>query len=232
MKRFAFRYGDGSVDAWLDVWAEAWLTACRPMYGGGCPRWVSITDTTEYTDRLMPTGEPVSASGLWEQYSDRLEVGAESESCCAVFVSKAADAPSFEDTVGCYAVDDRTFIYVTEAPVTMDELFEAFSSSWLVCAPAYEEADERGYCTNVSNSPSCGPYRLSSLVPGERIVLTRNPYWYGWDTNEDGSPVAFTRELVNGEHLEIYKTTRIVISKMDHDQALAAFEAGRSVVSG
>ena len=25
------------VDAWLDVWAEAWLTACRPMYGGGCP---------------------------------------------------------------------------------------------------------------------------------------------------------------------------------------------------
>ena len=25
------------VDAWLDVWAQAWLTACRPMYGGGCP---------------------------------------------------------------------------------------------------------------------------------------------------------------------------------------------------
>lgn len=219
-------------ELFIDMWGFWGLEDAVDAYGAKCPRWVSVNDTTEYVDRNFPAAIPISANKLWNDYSALFEVGAESAQYCAVYV-RGDDAPSFEKTVGCYAEDDFTLIYVTAQPLSLDGFMEVCSHPWLVYLPYYDAAEEAGtdgqpagFCTNIRNTMSCGPYRISYCRPGEAISLSRNPYWPGWDSREDGSPIAFTRELVNGERLQIYKTTRVNFKLMSHEAAKQAFDGG------
>ncbi|MBR4658095.1 MAG: hypothetical protein IKP26_02445 [Clostridia bacterium] len=211
----------------LDMWSFWGLGDAVDKSGAGCPNWVEIGDRTEYQSVSMPAGEPMSAAAIWAGYAEALEVGSSEADCCAVRRRANAQPPDFASSVGCYKADELTFIYVCGAPVSMDALFNAFSRSWLVYMPLYEKAADHGYCTALNNTPGFGPYKLSSCVPGERITLTRNPLWYGWKTNDDGSPIAFTEQLLDGEHVEMFRTTRVIFTRMSYEEARQAYSDGR-----
>ena len=209
----------------LDMWGLWGLEGALNEEGGACPQWVPITDTAKYRSIPGPSAEPVSAAMLWEEYAEELEPGAEKAAFCAVRRRSEAQAPDFASSVGCYKVDELTFNYVCAGAVTMNELLAAFTNSWLVYLPYFEEGGE-DYCTGLSTTLSFGPYRLSSVKPGESVTLSRNPYWYGWRTAEDGSPCAYTERLVDGEHISMFSTTRVIFTRMEAEKAKRAFFEG------
>ncbi len=150
-----------------------------------------------------------------------------------VFNGEYEEKAEYEDTVGCYRVDDYTLHYVTENAVSEKDFLAFCTNNWLVHEETYEKSlDASGakkvstYGTSEDTTVSYGPYKLQSIDDGKQMVLVQNENWYGWEKQADGKLVSYTSFLVDGQKQQQYQTTRIVIDVMNGVQAREAFFAG------
>ncbi len=137
------------------------------------------------------------------------------------------------DTVGLYKVNDYTLIYITQAQQDYNYFLTSCTSTWLVYEDLYEAGKDTtgslvttNYCTSVDTTMSYGPYKLESVQEAKQMVLVQNPEWYGYEVQEDGSLLSMTEFEVDGEHVQQYQTTKIVIDVMDDAAAKQAFLKG------
>ena len=142
----------------------------------------------------------------------------------------------YDETVGCYKVDDYTIRYVTQTYLDYNYFLTSLTSNWIVYEPYYEAGkDTTGslvttdYNTCVENTMSCGPYKLVSLQKDKQAVWEKNPNWVGYQVQEDGSILGMSSFLdytVDGEDVETYQTSRLVMDVMDPAAAKQAFLKG------
>lgn len=139
----------------------------------------------------------------------------------------------YDETVGCYKVDDYTIRYVNEVAIDANYFLTSCTSTWLVYEDLYEAGKETtgslvttDYGTSVETSMSYGPYKLESYQEDKQIVFVQNENWWGWEENENGELVSYTDFLVDGESVPQYQTTKIVIDVMDAATSKQAFLKG------
>ena len=137
------------------------------------------------------------------------------------------------DVVGCYKVDDYTIRYVCETAIEKNYFLTSCTDTWLVYEDVYEAGKETtgdlvstDYGTTVETTMSYGPYRLESLQTDKQMVFVQNENWWGWEKNDNGELVSYTNYLVDGETVQQYQTTKIVIDVMDDATAKQAFLKG------
>ncbi|MGN0627389.1 MAG: ABC transporter substrate-binding protein [Oscillospiraceae bacterium] len=137
------------------------------------------------------------------------------------------------DNVGLYKVDDYTIRYVTQSRQDYNYFLTSCTSTWLVYEDLYEAGKDTSgtlvttnYCTSKETTMSYGPYKIESLQDGKQIVFVQNPEWFGYEKQEDGSLLSMTNFEVDGESVQQYKTTKIVIDVMDEAAAKQAFLKG------
>ena len=122
--------------------------------------------------------------------------------------------------------------YVCANQTDINDFLQILTGSWLVYRDYYEAAaasdgtSSPGYCTNMKNTMSYGPYMFSSITE-DRMELVQNPEWYGWEEGEDGTLVSYTSFKVDGETRQQYRTTKIEISVLTNAQAERAFLNGK-----
>ena len=134
----------------------------------------------------------------------------------------------YDETVGCYKVDDYTIRYVCQTYLDRNYFLTSCTSTWLVYEDLYEAGkDTTGtLVTTKETSMSYGPYKIDSLQEGKQIVFVQNENWYGYEKQDDGSLLAITPYEVDGEHIQRYKTTSVVIDVMEDAAAKQAFLKG------
>ena len=156
----------------------------------------------------------------------------------ALFIDtgKVGDMCDYDTTVGCYKVDDYTIRYVNAQYIDFNYFLTSCTSTWLVYKPYYEAGmDTTGtltttnYGTTMENTMSYGPYKMASLQPDKQIVFVQNENWFGYEKQEDGSLLSMTNFEVDGESVQQYATTSIVIDVMDEAAAKQAFLKGELV---
>ena len=160
--------------------------------------------------------------------------GETEEELPAYFVVAETFGESSWDDVGFIKTGDYSFLIVTEVYNDINVFYGMMTDNWLVYEPYYEgnkTVSEDGYVTTTYNSSfdttmSFGPYMIESLQEDRQIVYVQNPNWWNYQQNEDGSLVSYTQYLVDGENVEQYKTTKIVIDVMDDNAAKLAFLKG------
>lgn len=137
------------------------------------------------------------------------------------------------ETVGCYKVDDYTINYVCQTAIDRNYFLTSCTDTWLVYEPLYEAGKETtgkltttNYGTSVETSMSYGPYKLESYQADKQMVFVQNENWWGWEENENGELVSYTDFLVDGESVQQYQTTKIVIDVLDPAAAKQAFLKG------
>ena len=159
----------------------------------------------------------------------------ETEDDCINYMVIAREYPraDYDSTVGCYKVDDYTIHYVNAQYIDINYFLTSCTSTWLVYEPLYEAGKDTSgelvttnYCTSMETSMSYGPYKLASLQPDKQIVFVQNENWYGWEEQEDGSLISYTNFEVDGEQVQQYQTTSVVIDVMDDAAAQQAFLKG------
>lgn len=139
----------------------------------------------------------------------------------------------YDATVGMYKVDDYTIRYVTDAYIGINYFLTSCTSTWLVYTPLYDELKDTSgelvttkYGTSKETSMSYGTYKISSLEKEKQVVFVRNENWYGWEKDENGNLYSFTNFEVDGQKVQQYKTTKIVIDVMDEAAMKQAFLKG------
>lgn len=142
----------------------------------------------------------------------------------------------YDETVGCYKVDDYTIIYVNENYIDFNYFLTSLTSTWLVYEDLYEAGKDTtgdlvttNYGTSIETTMSYGPYKLKSLQADKQVVFVQNENWYGYTKDDHGSLVSYTENenfKVNGENVQQYQSTSIVINVMDDDAAKQAFLKG------
>ena len=149
------------------------------------------------------------------------------------YVSGKGEVVDYDSTVGCYKVDDYTIRYVNAQYIDFNYFLTSCTSTWLVKEDLYEAGKDTtgslvttNYNTSIETTASYGPYMIESLQKDKQIVYTRNPYWYGYEKDENGKLVAYTNYEVDGEIKQRYLTDRIVIDVMDESAAKQAFLKG------
>ena len=201
-------------DAMFDTAAFEALSAAADDEG-----LVDLTDET-----LANLVKVITFSADWGETADNA-VG---------YLQYAKTYPEFSyDGVGCYKVDDYTIRYVTESQIDYNYFLTSCTSNWLVYEELYEagkttEGDlvTTNYGTSLETTMSYGPYKMESLQDAKQMVFVQNENYYLYQKQEDGSLYAETEYLVDGEHVQAYQTTRVVIDVMDPDAAKLAFLKG------
>ena len=97
------------------------------------------------------------------------------------------------------ATDERTVVIDMAAPYAVaDRLFDGFAVlPEHVLGPAYEAgtlAEQWSPATPPHEIVGLGAFRLREVVPGERVVLERNPHY--WRTDDAGVQLPYLDELV------------------------------------
>ena len=156
----------------------------------------------------------------------------DADACNYLVYGKTYPETTF-DTVGLYKVDDYTIRYVTQSRQDYNYFLTSCTSTWLVYEDLYEAGKDTtgtlvttNYGTSKETSMSYGPYKIESLQDGKQIVFVQNPEWYGYEEQEDGSLLSMTNFEVDGQSVQQYKTTKIVIDVMDEAAAKQAFLKG------
>ncbi len=127
------------------------------------------------------------------------------------------------DTVGCYKADELTIRYVTQAKTDYNSFLNACTTNWLVYKDLYEAGS---YGTSKETSMSYGPYKIESLQEAKQIVFVQNENYYQFEKKEDGTLYAETDYLVDGENVQAYQTTKIIVDAMTEEAAKEAFLKG------
>ena len=213
------------VDAYGDQYfgTETWDQLVALMDEEGL---VPVTDETYALFAPVTTGNP-----NWGETEDDLPA--------YMIYKQEYPVCTYDETVGCYKVDDYTIVYVMENKIDYYYALTSFTSTWLVYEPYYEAGKDTSgelvttnYGTAIENSMSYGPYKIESLQDGKQLVFTQNENWYGYEKDENGYLYSVTPYLVNGEHVQRYQTTKVVIDVMDDDAAKQAFLKGELTVWG
>ena len=157
----------------------------------------------------------------------------EAEAVNYLVTAKEYPVVGYDETVGCYKVDDYTIRYVNAQYIDFNYFLTSCTSTWLVYEPYYEAGKDTtgslvttNYGTDVSNTMAYGPYMLQSLQKDKQMVFVRNPYWYGYEKDDNGKLVAYTNYEVDGEIRQRYLTDKVVIDVMDEGAAKQAFLKG------
>ena len=136
-------------------------------------------------------------------------------------------------TVGLYKVDDLTLHYVTASYIEYNYFLSSLGSSWLVDPERYEagfktegELLSTNYNTSPATTSSSGPYKIKSYQTEKEMVFVRNENWYGWQKSDTGALFSLTNEEINGERVEQYMATSVIISVMDEVTAKQSFFRG------
>lgn len=198
--------------------------------GNETPQYVSVLDETEYS--ADGKGEDAySGVSLYEYFAP----GGQYESYASdyLFVPKTYESGVSYDSVGCYKVDDYTIRYVLYAYEDLNYFLTHCTSNWLVYEDLYEAGKDTtgtlvttNYGTSMETTMSYGPYKLASLQKDKQIVFVQNEEWYGFEKQEDGSLLSITPYEVDGEQIQRYQTTSVVIDVMDDAAAKQAFLKG------
>lgn len=148
--------------------------------------------------------------------------------------SKSYPECGYDETVGCYKVDDYTIRYVCQTALARDYFLTSCTSNWLVYEDLYEAGKDTtgslvttSYNTNMDNTMSYGPYKFESIQEGKQMVLVQNEEWYGYEKQADGTLLSMTDYDVDGAPVQRYQTTSIVIDVMTDDAAKQAFLKGQ-----
>ncbi len=219
-------------DLYVDV-VNFWnAKGYKDAEGNETPQYVSVLDETVY-----------SADGAGEDqysgatlYADYFAPGAAYESYAGTYVYNTQVYPGDQDydaTVGCYKVDDYTIRYVCQSYLDRNYFLVSCSSNWLVYEPYYEAGKDTtgtlvttNYGTSIETTMSYGAYKLASLQKDKQIVFVQNEQWYGFEKQEDGSLLSITPYEVDGEHIQRWQATSVVIDVMDDAAAKQAFLKG------
>lgn len=137
----------------------------------------------------------------------------------------SGSSSDFAATVGCYKVDEFTIHYVTQSQTDINEFLNACTSNWLVYEGLYA-TDAAKYATSKETTMSYGPYKIDSLQAGKQIVLVQNENYYQYEKQADGTLYAETDYEVDGEAVQAYQTTKIVVDVMTNEAAQQAFLKG------
>lgn len=125
-------------------------------------------------------------------------------------------------SVGIKALDDYTLRFFFKQKISVTDLQFSFTTNWLVKVDLYDSLTEslpgsslkttRYGTQDQSNYVSYGPYKLSSFVKDNSIVMVKNQAWYGYH---------------DSRHLNQYQTDRIVARIVKkHQTAKALFMQG------
>ncbi len=226
---------DAGDMVYVDMHGFWGLAGCVDENGNECPQWVAVNDETKYRDAAVAEGEDgdwISAKDIYDAYGAYLDVGVDYAQYAAIYQKNENMGATF-DVVGCYKVDDYTIRYVMENKIDYYYALTSFTSTWLVYMPLYEAGKDASgelittnYGTSKETSMSYGPYKIESLQDGKQIVFVQNENWYGYQKDKDGRLYSVTNYLVNGENVQRYQTTKIVIDVMTDDAAKQAFLKG------
>lgn len=142
------------------------------------------------------------------------------------------------DEVGLLKLDDYTIVFITVAPTEEASFYVPYnlSSTWLVNKTLFEASktytDAEGnkleydgvnvpegavkvtsdYFTNLTNTISYGPYKMTAFEDGKAIKFERNENWYGYS---------------DGKHLGQFQTDNIDVAVISDDKtALMTFLQG------
>ena len=152
-----------------------------------------------------------------------------------VNAGEVGELADYDETVGCYKVDDYTIRYVTESQIDYNYFLTSCTSNWLVYEDLYEAGKDTSgtlvttnYNSSKETTMSYGPYRIESMQKGKQIVFVKNENYYLFSKDEEtGRYVGKTEYLVDGENVPAYETDRIVIDVMNPDAAKQAFLKGQ-----
>ena len=187
-----------------DLWgAEGYVDA----QGNACPQWVAYNDETVYdTPTAWTAGEAedaFSGKDLWDAYgADYLEVGADYESCAAVYVVNTVRNVEW-DSVGIYSIDsenaivvclDKAFAFLRDDG-SLSYLAAYYMSGLPLVHQAKYEASKKApangatlwttnYNSSLETTASWGPYKLAEFEAGSHYKLVKNENWYGWNMEQ------------------------------------------------
>ncbi len=150
------------------------------------------------------------------------------------FVSNYTYGKMDFSNVGIVKVDEYTIDFIVDNPIEQPEYYVPYNlgTNFIVKKDVYEANqkfyDEKGntvdrdsanvaridnsYGTNASNSPSCGPYKLTYFEADKAFTLDRNNNWHGYS---------------DGVHYGQYQTDKISVSVIGtHATQLESFLKG------
>ena len=238
---------DAGETIYVDIY-ELWGTkGYKNEAGQDCPQWLPMDDTTVYfavdengNKLLDEEGNPadeISAKAAYEYYlgigyGPYFEVGKDLAYCLAVSeVNENAGATW--DGVGLIKTGDYSFIYVCDTKIDFNYFMTSCTSTWLVNQELYEAGKETkggvevtNYMTSLDTSISYGPYKMTVFEDGKQVVFERNENWYGWEKDANGNLVSYTQFAVDGQYLQQYITTKVVIDVMTPEVAKQKFLKG------
>ena len=200
------------------------LAAAKNAYG-----YTKVTaDNRELVEKVVKT----ILSDLFG-ITDETELNNYLKEALFVDTGEIGEMCDYDSTVGCYKVDDYTIRYVNAQYIDFNYFLTSCTSTWLVYKPYYEAGmDTTGtlvttdYGTTVENTMSYGPYKIASLQPDKQLVFVQNENWLGYEKQDDGSLLSMTNFEVDGESVQQYATTSVVIDVMDEAAAKQAFLKG------
>lgn len=117
------------------------------------------------------------------------------------------------DDVGLYPVDTKVLEIYFEKPINYDLFIENLCSPLLVPLREDVVAKAEQWASNVAIMVGNGPFAVRSFVPGEKMALQRNAYYY--------------RNIDKDADDKVVKPYRIYINlSQDADEQLAAYNDG------
>lgn len=226
--------GADPANVYVDVWDSWGAEGYKDADGNECPQYLAINDEHVYNN--AEGSDETSGKGVFETYESMGYYAAGNASLFKNVENENYNEDfeaTYDDTVGCYKVDDYTIRYVTQTAQDLNYFMVSCASTWLVYEPLYEAGKDTSgklvttdYGTKVENTMSYGPYKLVSLQPDRQMVFEKNENWYGYTKLEDGTLYSETNFEVDGEKRQQYQTDRIVIDVMESSAAKQAFLKG------
>ena len=155
-----------------------------------------------------------------------------------VMYNKTFPACEYDDTVGCYKVDDYTIRYVCQTAYDYYYFLTSCTSNWIVHEELYESCktvDEVSglvtstYGTSKDTTMSYGAYMIESLEDAKQLVYVQNPTYFEYITDDNGNLYSTTETIgfqVDGEYQPQFQAQKIVVDVMTDDAAKLAFLAG------
>lgn len=219
--------GEVYIDVWNFYGAEGYTDAA----GNTCPQYVSVKDETVWGEAQ---NDAFTGAELYASYDGYFADGSNS-----YYQYQTNDnynenyAETYDATVGCYKVDDYTIRYVTQTYIDFNYFLTSLTSNWLVNEKLYEAGKDTtgslvttNYCTSVDTTMSYGPYKIVSLQTDKQMVLEKNENYWGYEKQADGTLLSMTEFKVDGQSVQQWQTSRIVIDVMDDAAAKQAFLKG------
>ncbi len=232
------------VDAWTSWGSKGYLSEA----GEECPQWLAITDETVYyysdkdgnpiVDENGELVDYISGADLWYLlmevygYGPYIEVGADYAGWVSIY-SVNENVGAGWDCVGLVKTGEYSFLYVCASAIDFNYFMTSCTDTWLVHQGLYEAGKKESgglivtnYGTSLDTTMSYGTYKMTVFEDGKQVVYEQNENWYGFEKTADGNLVSYTEFAVDGNYLQQYMTTRVVIDVMDENTAKQKFMKG------